>query len=175
LLKLVTITLYREGDMWDARVKELEKETMALQNTLALMTTSNFHMKDSLKPMMDESVQARMEEFEVKAKNLAVRKQSAIKQIQKLEAEQTAKLEQYETICDQRYGIDNRIVERELEFKMLLSDVKNQEISRKRTQSLIQKLLRNLTFAGEGEKTLVSTDIKLRLMRKKFEVCAYQT
>jgi hypothetical protein len=45
----------REGDKWDKKVKEAEKETEALQNSLALIKCSNDLFKDSLKPVTDES------------------------------------------------------------------------------------------------------------------------
>jgi chromosome segregation ATPase len=154
-------------------VKELEKETMALQNTLTLMTTSNYHIKDSLKPMLDCGVQAEVEDLEQKTKNLQIRKQNALKEYRQLGTQIDLKLREIEAAKDLKAGLENRIMDKEYDLRMLQSDIRNQEISRNRIGTLIQRILKELSFAGEGEKTLVSTDIKLRLMRRKFEVINY--
>src|SRR5687768_4069090 len=47
----------REGDLWDNRVKEAEKELTALQNTVAVMADSNRAFKESLQPIHESSKQ----------------------------------------------------------------------------------------------------------------------
>ena len=70
--------LKREGDLWDVKVKEAEKEIAALQNTLSVLVSSNVAFRDSLSPASAETPEAKMlAEMEHEQKLSMVRKRKA--------------------------------------------------------------------------------------------------
>ena len=113
---------------------------------------------------------AEMGTLKEKERQILMRKRRAVLSLHEMREEMRKKKEAIELTENQLVQLQNRLVDKEYELRVLQGELNNQALSGKRAKILTNKILRGITFSGPQEKAVVSLDIKLKATRRKFEV-----
>ncbi|CAG7720538.1 unnamed protein product [Allacma fusca] len=163
-------TLKREGDLWDSKVKECEKEIAALQNTLSVLVSSNMAFKDSLAPAASETAEARMlVDMEEEQKIALVRKRKADKNIMVLNQTLLQQQTRHAESKHSKMFLEGLLAERKYELNNVHFEVANQKSKIDRANKMAARLIRELGLHVHEDREQIEADLKLRCAREKFE------
>jgi hypothetical protein len=162
--------LKQEGDLWDSKVKECEKEIAALQNTLSVLVSSNMAFRDSLAPAASETPEARMlADMEEEQKLALIRKRKADKRILELNQVFLQQQSKYAETKHTKMFLEGLLGEKKYELNNVHFELANQKSKIERATKMAARLIKELGLHMHDDRENIEADLKLRCAREKFE------